>query len=79
MRRLLLVAAGLILAALVAVYFLWWGPGPKGVSQTITVQEGASLGSVAKKLEKAGAIPGTASTFYLMARVFGSDDPIRLR
>jgi len=76
-RRLLLVAAGLILAALAAIYFLWWGPGPKGVSQTITVQEGASLGSVAKKLEKAGAIPGTASTFYVMARVFGSDDPIQ--
>ena len=77
MRRVLLVAAGFVLAALVAIYFLWWGPGPKAGSQTITVQEGSSLGSVARKLEKAGAIPGTASTYYVMARILGSHDPIQ--
>ena len=77
MRRLLVVAAGLVLAALVALYLLWWGPGPKAGPQTISVQEGSSLGTVARKLEKAGAIPGTAETFYVMARVFGSPDPIQ--
>ncbi len=77
MRRFLLAAAGLILAVLLAVYFLWWGPGPKAGPQTITVQEGSSLGSVVRKLERAGAIPGTASTYYVMARVFGSNDPIQ--
>ena len=77
MRRLLVVAAGLVLAALVALYLLWWGPGPKAGPQTISVQEGSSLGTVARKLEKAGAIPGTAETYYVMARVFGSDDPIQ--
>jgi UPF0755 protein len=76
-RRFLLAAAGLILAVLLAVYFLWWGPGPKAGPQTITVQEGSSLGSVVRKLERAGAIPGTASTYYVMARVFGSNDPIQ--
>jgi UPF0755 protein len=76
-RRFLVGAAGLVLAALVAVYLLWWGPGPKAGPQTITVQEGASLGSVARKLEKAGAIPGTARTYYAIARVFGSHDPIQ--
>jgi UPF0755 protein len=76
-RRFLVVAAGLILAALIALYLLWWGPGPKAGPQTITVQEGSSLGSVARKLEKAGAIPGTAQTYYVMARLLGSHDPIQ--
>ena len=62
MRRLLVVAAGLVLAALAALYLLWWGPGPKPGPQTVTVEEGSGLGSVARKLEKAGAIPGTAET-----------------
>jgi UPF0755 protein len=76
-RRLLIVAAGLILAALVGLYLLWWGPGPKAGPQTITIEEGSGLGSVARKLEKAGAIPGTARTYYVMARIFGSHDPIQ--
>jgi UPF0755 protein len=76
-RRLLIVAAGIVLAALLTIYFLWWGPGPKAGPQTVTIQEGSSLGSVAKKLEKAGAIPGTARTYYAMARIFGSHDPIQ--
>ena len=77
MRRLLLVAAGLILAALLIIYFLWWATGPKPGPHTILVQEGSSLGSVSRKLEKAGAIPGTAKTYYAMARIFGSHDPIQ--
>ena len=77
MRRVLIVAAGLILAALVGLYLLWWGPGPKAGPQTITIEEGSGLGSVARKLEKAGAIPGTARTYYVMARIFGSHDPIQ--
>lgn len=77
MRRLLIVAAGLILAALVGLYLLWWGPGPQAGPQTITIEEGSGLGSVARKLEKAGAIPGTAKTYYVMARIFGSHDPIQ--
>jgi len=76
-RRLLVAAAGLTLAGLVALYVLWWGPGPKTGPQTITVEEGSGLGSVARKLEKAGAIPGTANTYYVMARMFGSHDPIQ--
>lgn len=77
MRRVLIVAAGLILAALIGLYLLWWGPGPKAGPQTITIEEGSGLGSVARKLEKAGAIPGTARTYYVMARIFGSHDPIQ--
>jgi UPF0755 protein len=76
-RRLLLVAAALAAAALLGIYLLWWGPGPKPGPRTIVVQEGSTLGSVARKLEKQGAIPGTAKTFYVMARLFGSNDPIQ--
>jgi len=41
------------------------------------VQEGSSLGAVVRQLEKAGAIPGTSRTFYVMARILGSRDPIQ--
>jgi len=41
------------------------------------VPEGASLGSVSRVLAKEGAIPGTAKTYYVMARIFGSSDPIQ--
>jgi len=73
----MIVAAGLVLAALLAVYFLWWGPGPRPGPHTVVIQEGATIGSVARKLEKEGAIPGNGRTYYVMARLFGSHDPIQ--
>jgi UPF0755 protein len=76
-RRLLVAAAGLVLAALVAVYFLWWGPGPKPGPHTIIVEEGSTVGTVARQLDKQGAIPGSARTYYVMARLLGSGDPIQ--
>ena len=77
MTRLLIVAAGLLLAALLGIYMLWWAPGPKPGPHTVMIQEGATIGSVARKLEKQGAIPGTARSYYVMARLFGSRDPIQ--
>ena len=78
MRRSLPIAAGgLILAALLVIYFLWWAPGPKRAPHDVMVPEGASLGSVSRLLAKEGAIPGTAKTYYVMARIFGSGDPIQ--
>jgi UPF0755 protein len=41
------------------------------------IPEGSTVASVARKLEKEGAIPGTAKTYYAMARLFGSNDPIQ--
>jgi UPF0755 protein len=73
----LVVAAGLVLAALVAVYFLWWGPGPKAGPHRIIIEEGSTVGSVARQLDKQGAIPGSARTYYVMARLLGSGDPIQ--
>jgi len=77
-RRFLLAgSAGLAIAALLAVYFLWWGPGPKPGPHDVIVQEGATLGSISRQLAKEGAIPGSARTYYVMARIFGSNDPIQ--
>ena len=76
-RPFLVGAAGLVLAALVAMYLLWWGPGPKAGPHTIVVAEGSTLGSVSRQLQREGAIPGSAQTYYVMARLFGSSDPIQ--
>jgi len=76
-RSLPIAAGGLILAALLVIYFLWWAPGPKRGPHDVMVPEGASLGSVSRLLAKEGAIPGTAKTYYVMARIFGSGDPIQ--
>jgi UPF0755 protein len=76
-KRLYVIAAGLVLAALVAIYLLWWAPGPGRGPHTIVVQEGSTVGSVARQLARQGAIPGTARTYYAMARLLGSHDPIQ--
>jgi UPF0755 protein len=76
-RRFLVIAAGVVLAALLGLYLLWWGPGPKRGPHDDIITEGATVGSIARKLEKEGAIPGTARTYYVMARLFGSHDPIQ--
>jgi UPF0755 protein len=70
-------AVGLVLAALAVIYFLWWAPGPKPGPHDIIVKEGTTLGAVSRQLAKEGAIPGTARTYYVMARLFGSSDPIQ--
>ncbi|MES2137796.1 MAG: endolytic transglycosylase MltG [Pseudomonadota bacterium] len=76
-RPLLTGAVGLTLAALAALYLLWWGPGPKPGPHTVVIQEGSTVGTVARQLAKQGAIPGTAKTYYVMARLLGSGDPIQ--
>jgi UPF0755 protein len=76
-QRLLIGAAAVVFAALVAVYVLWWAPGPKPGPHTIVVQQGSTIASVARQLEKEGAIPGTQRTYRVMARLFGSPDPVQ--
>jgi UPF0755 protein len=58
-------------------YLLWWAPGPKPGPHDLIIEEGSTLGSVSRQLAKEGAIPGTARTFYVMARILGSSDPIQ--
>jgi UPF0755 protein len=76
-RKLLIGAGALVLVALLTVYALWWAPGPKPGPHTVTIKDGTSIGSVARQLQQEGAIPGTARTYYAMARLFGSHDPIQ--
>lgn len=78
LRRIILVAA--VLGLFVGVggfWMLWLAPGPKPGPHTIIVKEGSTLGYVAAQLDEAGAIPGSARTFGIMARLFGSSDPIQ--
>jgi UPF0755 protein len=76
-KRLLIGGGALLLAALAVIYLLWWGPGPKPGPHTVVIKEGSTIGSVARQLAKEGAVPGTARTYYVMARLFGSNDPIQ--
>jgi len=76
-RRLALIAAGLVLAAIIVIYALWWAPGPRRGPHDIIVKEGTTLGALSRQLAREGAIPGTARTYYVMARLFGSHDPIQ--
>jgi UPF0755 protein len=75
----------LIVAAVVAVLLLvgaftlfggWFGGGPLTRDTAFVVPNGASLGSVAAKLEKEGAID-SASAFRMRARLFGGGAPVR--
>ena len=75
-----LVAGGAVaaaIAALIAVWMLWWSPGPRPGPHTLVVEEGSTLASVARQLDGAGVIPGSATTFRAMARLFGSGDPVQ--
>jgi len=75
--RILIGLAAVVVAGLIAIYALWWAPGPKSGPHTIIVEQGSTIGTVARQLEKAGAIPGSARTYRAMARLFGSPDPIQ--
>ena len=77
MKRLLIGGGALVLAVLAGIYLLWWGPGPKPGPHTVVIKEGSTIGSVARQLAKEGAVPGSARSYYVMARLFGSDDPIQ--
>jgi len=79
MKRLLLILVpGLaILAAGIALWLLWIGPGPTSAPRTIIVEEGSSLSRVADQLDEAGAIRGGSASFRAFARVLGSSDPVQ--
>jgi UPF0755 protein len=76
-RRLIGAAAVIILGALLSIYLLWWAPGPRPGPHDIIVKEGSTIASISRQLAREGAVPGTARTYYVMARLFGSHDPIQ--
>jgi len=78
LKRLLLAVATLgLIAGAAGFWLLWLSPGPKPGAHRVIVEEGATLASVAFQLERQGVIPGTATTFRGMAKLFGSSDPVQ--
>ncbi len=77
MRRILVGAGALVTAALLVIYFLWWAAGPAPGPHDVIIKEGTTVRLVSRQLAAEGAIPGTAKSFYVMARLFGSHDPIQ--
>ena len=78
MRKLLFGLLILGLLAGVGSYFtLWASAGSKPGPHTIVVEEGSSLAKVTGQLVAAGAVPGSATSYRAMAKVFGSSDPIQ--
>ena len=76
-RRLLALLGGiLVLAAGAFVAAPWYLGGPLTHETAFIVPDGSSLGTVAAKLEKEGAI-GSARAFRLRARLFGGGAPIK--
>jgi UPF0755 protein len=76
-RRLLILApAVLVLAAFLAMWLFWVGPGPSPEPTRIVIAQGTSVTRVADQLSEAGVIR-SAGGFRLFARLFGSGDPIQ--
>ena len=78
LRRVFLAAfiVGLLVAA-GGYALLWASAGPKSGPHRIVVEEGSSLAKVANQLVAAGAVPGSATSYRGMARIFGSGDPVQ--
>jgi UPF0755 protein len=76
-KRLQYAIAWLLLAGMAASYFLWIAPGGSTTAQTIIVEEGANLSRLCPGLAKKKLIPGNCQTYRIMARLFGSNDPIQ--
>jgi len=76
MKQVLLVLVLLAAGAALWAGTSWTGAGPLARPAVVQVPDGASLGTAAAGLERAGAI-ASARRFRLFARVFGSGDPIK--
>ena len=72
----LIAAALLALGALGWLLGGWWTDGPLTRDTAFVVPDGSSLGSVAQKLEREGAI-SSAESFRLRARIFSGGAPIK--
>lgn len=75
----ILIAGVLALAAAVALIWFaggWWGAADVEEDTSFIVPSGATLTSVAEKLEQEELI-GSADAFLLRAKILGSSDPIK--
>lgn len=78
LRRVLAGGVILTLLAIVAAYWLLWArPGSTGETQRLVIKEGTSLYRLSDVLASRGLVPGSADSYRVMARLFGSSDPIQ--
>lgn len=78
LRRAIFIAVLLgLLAGVAGTWLLWGSAGPEPGPHRVTVEEGTTLASVARRLDDRGIIPGNAATYRAMAKIFGSSDPIQ--
>ncbi len=78
LRVALILATLALLTAAFAYWSLWASAGPAlDKPQTVIVEQGSSLSRVTSQLVSVGAVPGTDATYRVMARLFGSADPIQ--
>lgn len=77
-RLRIIALAVLLVVGAYGVHFLygWYGSGPLVKEATFSVPEGATLASVAQKLEAEGIV-ASAATFRTRARVLGSSEPLK--
>ena len=68
--------AGLLALLVLAVAWSWWGASSVGKDAAFVVPQGSSLASLARKLAAEHDI-SSARRFRILARVFGSRDPIQ--
>ena len=76
MKPLLRAVALAVVAALLLSWAFWWRGGSNAEPATFIVEQGSSVGSVARDLEKRGLI-GSADVFRGFARVLGGGDPVQ--
>lgn len=76
MRRLILLLIAVAAIAFGAAYYAWNGAGPARKPFAVTVPEGGTMRSVARALEKAGAI-ASADRFLILSRIFGGEGLLR--
>jgi UPF0755 protein len=75
-RPAFLALAGALTLAAIFFGWAWWGSSAVDKDIAFDVPSGSSLTSVAKKLEHDGHV-SSGDSFLLMAKVFGSRDPIQ--
>ena len=76
MRRLIFLVLAVAVVAVGAAFYAWNGAGPAAKPVSVIVAEGGTLRTVARELEKAGAV-ASADRFYMLSRIFGGEGLIR--
>lgn len=72
-------ALGILIAVaipILAVAWLWYGPGPSAKPTTLIVREGSTLAGMTSQLNEAGII-SSPQLFKTGLRIFASSDPIQ--